>query len=71
MTLQHLWTHGEPALQEILSDDVMRAVMQRDGVSPRQLDDLIHSVRRRLQRRLLHEPGLPAPANDPGERSPR
>lgn len=42
------WTHGEPKLREILHDDVVLAVMKRDGVSPQELDELIRSVQRQL-----------------------
>ncbi len=70
MTHQHRWTRGEPDLQELLNDDVVRVIMQRDGVSLRQLDDLIHSVKRRLQLRSPARIGVPKPANDPGHHRP-
>lgn len=67
MTPRYRWTTGEPELHEILHDDVLQAVMQRDGVSRQDLDELIHVVQRRLQRTAtsLH---LPRPANDDDRR---
>lgn len=70
MVLRHRWTRGEPDLQELLNDDVVRVVMQRDGVSLRQLDDLIHRVRQGLQDRSPARSELPVPANDPGRVQP-
>lgn len=46
--MTYRWTHGEPNLREILHDDVVLAVMNRDGVSRQQLDELIRSVQRQL-----------------------
>ena len=65
MTTRYRWTRGEPALSEVLDDEVILAVMDRDGVSHQELDALI----RRIQHRLQPARGaLPAPANDAGRR---
>lgn len=41
----------EPALEDLLSDDVMRLVMARDGLSDNVLRALLSDVRRRLGNR--------------------
>lgn len=38
----------EPALEDLLSDDVMRLVMARDGLSDNVLRALLRDVQRRL-----------------------
>jgi hypothetical protein len=70
MTLNYRWTRGEPELGDMLGDDVMLAVMRRDGVSAQELDELIRSVQHRLQRPSSLHPRLPSPANDIGRRPP-
>lgn len=37
--------HGEPTLDEILSDPVIEAVMAADGVDPNEIETLLHRVR--------------------------
>jgi hypothetical protein len=32
------WYHREPTLNEILSDSIVRAVMEADGIDPRELE---------------------------------
>lgn len=41
----------EPALEDLLSDEVMRLVMARDGLSDNVLRALLSDVQRRLGRR--------------------
>lgn len=60
------WTRGEPNLDEMLGDDVILAVMRRDGVSAEELDGLIRRVQHRLQRPSSPATELPVPANDTG-----
>lgn len=67
MTPRYQWTTGEPELHDILHDDVLQAVMRRDGVSRQDLDALIDVVQRRLQR-TTSRPHLPRPANDDDRR---
>ena len=67
MNVKYLWIAGEPDLHEMLHDDVVRALMDRDGVSHEDLGELISRVQRRLSRQ--HAPGslagrMPAPATD-------
>ena len=40
------WIHGEPSLDEVLNDPVIRALMRRDGVEVETLRVLIRGVRR-------------------------
>lgn len=68
MTLNYQWIRGEPDLDDMLGDDVMLAVMRRDGVSAQELDELIRSVQLRLRRPPSSPPRLPVPANDIGRR---
>lgn len=58
MNAKYLWITGEPDLNDLLHDDVLRAVMERDGVTHQDLDALIARVQRRLNRK--HEPNLQA-----------
>lgn len=41
--------HGEPSLDEMLADEVMRQMMARDGVATVDLLTLIDEVRHRLR----------------------
>ncbi len=66
MHLKYRWIAGEPDLHEMLHDEVVVAVMRRDGVSREELHHLITDVRNRLNG---HDAGvrhrrLPTPAND-------
>lgn len=40
--------NGEPSLDELMDDDVIRRVMARDGVKPDQLRSLMDHMRNRL-----------------------
>jgi len=51
MRSRRVWMSGEPSLQEMLSDEVVQAVMRRDGV---RRDDLLALIRR-VQRALRPE----------------
>src|SRR5262249_58535615 len=61
------WHHREPTLDEILSDSIVRAVMEVDGVNPHKLKAMLRRVAQRLRTtrrgdgiRLV--PCTPAPA---------
>lgn len=41
--------NGEPSLDELMDDDVIRRVMARDGVLPDQVWSLIDAMRTRLR----------------------
>jgi methyl coenzyme M reductase subunit C len=69
MTLRYRWTTGEPDLTEVLHDDVVLAVMRRDGVSRQDLNELIRRVQRRLHV-AAPDARLPVPANDSTPRPP-
>jgi len=43
-----LFTTVEPTLEELLDDPIMGLLMERDGVSVRELTDLMTDVRRRM-----------------------
>jgi hypothetical protein len=64
--MTYRWTNGEPNLRDVLHDDVVLAVMNRDGVSRQELDALIRSVLRELEGARDDRP--PAPANDSAPR---
>lgn len=42
---------GEPSIQELIDDPIMRAMMARDGVELTALVELIDDVKSRLERR--------------------
>ena len=41
---QH-WRHGEPSVDELLSGQACRLLMQRDGTTPEAVSDLLDRVR--------------------------
>jgi hypothetical protein len=43
------WHHREPTLDEILSDSIVRAVMEVDGVNPHKLKAMLRRVAQRLR----------------------
>src|SRR5262245_66207256 len=43
------WHHREPTLDEILSDSIVRAVMEVDGVNPHELETMLRRVAQRLR----------------------
>ena len=43
------WCHREPTLNEILSDPVVRAVMEADGVNRHELEVMLRRVAQRLR----------------------
>ncbi|GIK96601.1 MAG: hypothetical protein BroJett029_08100 [Alphaproteobacteria bacterium] len=63
---KYRWIAGEPDLHDMLHDDVVVAVMRRDGVSREELRHLITDVRNRLNGHDagIRNGGLPRPAND-------
>jgi hypothetical protein len=40
------WCHREPKLSDILSDTIIRAVMEADGVDPHELEAMLRRVAR-------------------------
>jgi hypothetical protein len=38
------WCHREPTLDEILSDSIVRAVMEADGVEPQELAAMLRQA---------------------------
>ena len=48
-------TSGELSLPEMLADPIVRAVMARDGVTERDLESLIRSVRDRMAGRQMKQ----------------
>jgi hypothetical protein len=53
------WYHREPTLNEILSDCIIRAVMEADGIDPQELAATLRQVGRKLVPRLQPDGGLP------------
>jgi hypothetical protein len=45
------WYHREPTLNEILSDCIVRAVMEADGIDPQELAATLRQAGRKLVRR--------------------
>src|SRR5262249_14312984 len=43
------WHHREPTLDEILSDSIVRAVMEVDGVNPHELETMLRRGAQRLR----------------------
>jgi hypothetical protein len=41
--------HREPTLNGLLSDPIVRAVMEADGVNPLELEEMLRRVARRLR----------------------
>jgi len=39
------WYHREPTLKDMLSDQVVLAVMEADGVDPQEVEDLLKRVK--------------------------
>jgi hypothetical protein len=42
------WRHREPTLEEMLSDPIVRALMDADGVDPHELEAMLKEVARTL-----------------------
>jgi hypothetical protein len=45
------WCHREPTLDEMLSDSIVRAVMEADGIDPQELAATLRQTGRKLVRR--------------------
>ena len=43
------WCDREPTLKGILSDSIVRAVMEADGVNPHELEVMLRRVAKRLR----------------------
>jgi hypothetical protein len=43
------WCHREPTLNRTLSDYIVRAVMEADGVNPHELEVMLRRVAKRLR----------------------
>jgi hypothetical protein len=43
--------HGEPTLNEMLSDSIVRAVMEADGIDPQELEATLRHTGLKLVRR--------------------
>jgi hypothetical protein len=51
MNLTH-WCRREPTLEDILSDSIVRDVMEADGVDPHELADMLRDIGRVLSREM-------------------
>jgi hypothetical protein len=40
------WCHREPTLKDMLSDSIVRAVMEADGVDPQELEEMLTRIGR-------------------------
>ena len=45
------WSYREPTLDEMLSDSIVRAVMEADGTDPQELAAALRQTGRKLARR--------------------
>lgn len=54
MRSSRVWLSGEPSLPDVLSDDVVQAVMRRDGVQREDIFALLQRTRRMLRREAGH-----------------
>jgi hypothetical protein len=45
------WVYREPTLNEILSDSIVRALMEADGIDPQELSATLRQTGRKLVRR--------------------
>jgi hypothetical protein len=45
------WYHREPTLNEMLSDSIVRAVMEADGIDPQELEATLRQTGLKLVRR--------------------
>jgi hypothetical protein len=52
------WYLREPTLNEILSDSIVRAVMEADGIDPQELAAILRQAGRELVRRARVVPGV-------------
>ena len=53
-----IWSHLEPTVEEMLSDPIIIALMQADGVRRYELEQMLERVRERLY-------GAPQPSDQP------
>ena len=52
------WNHREPTLDEILSDSIVIAVMEADGINPQELSTTLRQLGRQLVRRTRVVPDV-------------
>jgi hypothetical protein len=52
------WYHREPTLDEMLSDSIVRAVMEADGIDPQELAATLRQAGRKLVRRARVVPDV-------------
>ena len=45
------WYYREPTLDEMLSDSIVRAVIEADGIDPKELAETLRQTGRKLVRR--------------------
>jgi len=43
------WRHREPRLEDMLADSIVKAVMEADGVDPRELETIFHQIAAHLR----------------------
>ncbi len=43
------WLHGEPSIQEVMSDPIVRLIMRRDGLTPESVWAVIRAASVELQ----------------------
>ena len=53
------WYHREPTLEDMLSDQIVKAMMEADRVDPQELEEILRRVKSSRARRAT-EAALPA-----------
>jgi hypothetical protein len=56
------WVYREPTLSEILSDSIVKAVMEADGIDPQELAERLRQAGRKLIRRERRRASRSIPA---------
>ena len=53
-------SRSEPTIKDILSDSIVRAVMEADGIDPRALEVELNGLANHMSARCMHAHGLSA-----------
>jgi len=55
------WLRGEPTLEELLDDSVLRTLLRSDGIDPKGLRVFLRELRRHAHARERHDTTIAAP----------
>lgn len=62
-----MYCYREPTLEKVLSDPIVKRVMQSDAVDPLELDELLTEVARKLRAAARDKSGLAAAGTVKGQ----